>query len=484
MELYRDVNFFMAKSRNKRFKNSIDIGGYKFQYNDREAFAYKDKENSILIFGLIVDSHDHKKGIPEIVGELVDSSNINEFISKTKKLAGRFVIVLQLKNELIVFPDPSCSIQAAYVIDKNYELVLSSNPKLIADYYGFKESAISKQIKSQAEETHPLPYDLTMYDEIKLVIPNHYLVCNNRKVVRYYPLEEVERVSSKKAAQISVSLLENIVKGYASKTNLSIPLTAGIDSRTVMAICKDLIKDIPLYTFYHNDFTENTPDIVIPREITSSYNLTYHCINDLELPENILNSYKNELGSSMNTSVAINSYTYFKSKLNKHAFLNGGIIPIAKSSFGRNLPEIFATPRFLTTKTHNYSKQNLMEVKRWVHDISPFVKVSKVSKFDLFFWEHRIGKWMANSYMNCDLLTNPLNIFNCRELIELWLSVSRTERISKSIHKRIIVLTWPELLNFPINPNRKYEKYIQKSSILYYVACFAKYYSKKRFCGV
>jgi len=98
----------------------------------------------------------------------------------------------------------------------------------------------------------------------------------------------------------------------------------------------------------------------------------------------------------------------------------------------------------LTTKTHNYSKQNMLEVKRWINDVAPYVKKSRVSKFDLFFLEHRIGKWAANNFLNYDLLTNPLNIFNCRELIELWLSVSRAERVKKSIHKKIIELTWPE----------------------------------------
>ena len=139
-----------------------------------------------------------------------------------------------------------------------------------------------------------------------------------------------------------------------------------------------------------------------------------------------------------------------------------------------NLPEILATPSYFVTKTHNYSKENKKEVIKWVQEVSSYSEVSGISKYDLFFWEHRCGKWTSNSFMNDDLLINVLNPFNCRELIETWLNVSRKERMNGAVHKKIIYNTWPELLQYKINPYDKY-KVLQRNSLIYYLAVKAKY---------
>ncbi len=126
------------------------------------------------------------------------------------------------------------------------------------------------------------------------------------------------------------------------------------------------------------------------------------------------------------------------------------------------------------TKTHNFSKDNKKEVRRWIRDVHPYVHTSGLSKFDLFFWEHRVGNWTANSYLNSDLLTASLNIFNSRTIIETWLRVPRKQRMNNLIHKKIIELNWPELLEFPFNPDEKYG-FLWKNSLPYYVAVWGKY---------
>ena len=135
----------------------------------------------------------------------------------------------------------------------------------------------------------------------------------------------------------------------------------------------------------------------------------------------------------------------------------------------------------MVTKTHNYSRENLKEVKRWINDVKKYSKLSNISKYDLFFWEHRVGKWTTNSYMNSHILVGSLNPFNCRELIELWLRVAQNDRVNGEIHKGIIKLNWPELLEFPINPDTKFS-FFYKNSILFYIGARAKYILGKGKC--
>lgn len=471
--ILRDIDFLISEKRNNNFINYYDIGNYKFQYNDLEAVSKTKNGKTIIIYGTIVNSYDSDADGLSIINSLLESKNLFDLINNSKKMAGRFVIVYHSREGLFVLPDAASSIQVVYDIS-GQDLIISSNPKIIADINNYDESSISKIIKSSAEETHPLPYDMTMYDEIKFVIPNHFLDVRNRKAVRYYPISKTNRLSIDEAAEISNKLIGNIIKAYYKRYELSLPLTSGMDSRVILSICKNIINEIPTYTFYHDNFTDDTADIVVPIKLSNKYGFSYTILKDLKLPERVIKAYTNRIGKNINKSEARNAWTYYNSKFSKHKRLDGNISPLAKSNFGRDLPELMATPLYLVTKTHNYSKENYKKVAKWCRDIKKYTKISKTSKYDLFFWEHRVGKWTANSYVNSNLLTDSLNPFNCRELIETWLKVPRKNRCNGEIHKKIIEFNWPDLLDFPINPDQKF-KIFYKSSFLFYIGSIIKY---------
>lgn len=466
-------DFLISREKNEKYKNHYDIGDYKFQYNDSNAIKGTVDDKMIIVYGTIVNSKNYNHDNNVIIGELLESKDFTDLIERSKKMAGRYIIVYNSSEGLFILPDSISSIQVAYTV-LGCDLYVASNPKTIGDINGFEESIISKAIKSSADETHPLPYDVSMYDEVKFVIPNHFLNCESRKTTRYYPLIKVKETSAKTAALISSEIISNTIRGYLSKYKLSIPLTSGLDSRTILSICKNYMSEIPTYTFFHDNFNDDTSDIVIPKEISKQHSFRHIVLEDLDLPNELIEVYKNKFGNSIVKSEARNAWTYYNSPLYEYCRLDGNISLLAKSNFGRNLPEYFAKPSYLVTKTHNYSKFNYKEVIKWCNNVDEYTQNSGISKYDLFFWEHRAGKWTTNSMMNSDLLIKSLNPFNCRELIETWLSVPKRNRINGEIHKEIISINWPELLEFPINPGSKYS-IVYKNSFLFYIASIVKY---------
>ncbi len=469
-------SYILCKERVSQFPNSVQIENYNFQYGNAEEIAIAQKDNKkIIIFGNFVDSHDTNLTKDDIASALLQTANLEKLLEKSKSIAGFFIIISSSEEGLFVIPDATAMIQAAYKISGS-GLYVSSNPVIIADLLNLKESPRSKKIKSAAAQTHPLPYDLTMYDEIKCVIPNNYLDCKQRVPKRYYPLYRQECISVEEAVNKSCRLLKNIAAACHRKYKLSIPLTSGIDSRTVLAVCREFVDDIPLYTFAHKHFKESTPDLFVPKSISEKLNLNYHVFKTLELPNEILELYKNKFGGSRNDLQAANAYTLRQSDLADRFYLSGAIMEMAKSDIGKNLPEALARPSYLVTKTHNYSQENKREVKRWIKDIKPFSDSSAISKFDLFFWEHRCGKWATISQLNSSQLVKSLNLFNCRELLEMWLRVPRKERMDYQLHMGIIKTNWPELLDFPINPGSDYiSKFFTSNSILFFVGSYIKY---------
>ena len=132
----------------------------------------------------------------------------------------------------------------------------------------------------------------------------------------------------------------------------------------------------------------------------------------------------------------------------------------------------------MVAKTHNYARENRRHVERWARDIQPYATEANLSLFDLFYWEHRLGNWASNSLMNSYLLTDLLDPFNCRELMEIWLRVPREKRMNCNMHKEIIKRNWPDLLELPINPGDRFN-FLDKNTGLYYAAVWAKWFHGK-----
>lgn len=465
----RHYAYLISRQSNDGFNRKIQIADYYFQYNSNSNAIFKrcgDRE--IIVFGKVVSSSDCMQSESDIADELLQSISLDDLLFRMRTLAGRFVTVYFSGKELYVIPDAAASIHVTYTL-KEYDLFVSSNAKIIADHLGWEESAESKSIKSCASPSHSLPYDLSMFDQIKHVIPNHYLNCGERKIVRFYPSRCEDSIGIDQAVRESVRIIGNIITAYHHKYELALPLTSGVDSRSILSFLREKTSDIHAYTYYHPHFTPKTPDIVIPGELCNKHGIEYSLLPDLKLPTDVSDMYEKEFGACANKLEATNAWTYCNSNLANRVRVDGNISPLAKSSFGRNLPERFASPSYLATKTHNHSKTNKQFVMKWVSDAKPFIERSNISRFDLFFWEHRIGKWTANSYLNSDFLIDSINPYNCRALLELWLNVPRNQRTTSSIQLELIKMNWPELMEFPFNPNDRLSVFY-KNQLLYYFA--------------
>lgn len=473
---FRNTNsYIICKEKIGRYTNSVDIGinDLKFQYSNGPVFKKKSNKKSFILFGRFCDCEKPFVSEDDIVDELWESRNIDELIKKSKSLAGRFLIIAVFLDHLFIVPDATVTIPVSFT--KYGELCVSSNPNIIAKLFDLNESPISKKIKSKASPNQPLPYDLTMYEDIKRMPPNHYLHCNKREVIRYFPSNKLESINVQDAVTESSRLLNNILGNFKQKYKLSIPITSGLDSRTILSLSKNFIDEIPTYTFFHRRFTNKTGDVYIPQMMAKDLGFNHKLLFHSELPQEIYQKCQEEIGGIISPDELQNVWTYRNSQISNYIRLDGNVSPLGKSNFGRNLPEALATPSYLVTKTHNYAKENRREIKRWYKDVKDICKKSGVSKYDLFFWEHRSGNWTTNSLKNSDLFVDSLNIFNCRLLLEMWLRVPRKQRMDGAIHKGIINLNWSELLDYPFNPGQKY-KILYNNSILYYVAVKAKYF--------
>lgn len=467
-----DKKYYISNESVDLFQNCISVEGVFIHVNNLTVTKSQTSKGTTILLGDFMDCKETEKTKQKLCDECAETDTLSELLNRTKYLLGRFVCIkIEKSGQIIVISDAVGSIPI-YHYKAGENFAIASDSYTIAQNYNLRRSEKAIKIKQSAAEQHPLPYNMTMYDEIGIVTPNHYLDGRANKMVRYYPSQKVDKWSFDKGAEETINVMEQVVARLVKEHNFSLPITAGVDSRALLALFKDHIKEIPLYTFY-TEKTKGMQDIEVPKKITNALDLAYHPIEKKELPSDHLKQVEEELDFQQNENILRNAYTLHHSELRNTSFLAGDIIPIAKSNFGQNLSEKWVNATYLVTKTHNYSKENKKWVKKWMKDAS---NDYDVSLFDLFFWEQRLGRWLPNNAVNYDIYSDPFYIFNCRYLIELWLSIPREERVNRSLHKEMINRKWPELLEFPINPAKKTQKVVKQNQYLYYFGSIVKHY--------
>ena len=162
------------------------------------------------------------------------------------------------------------------------------------------------------------------------------------------------------------------------------------------------------------------------------------------------------------------------------AVINGDIIgQVGKCSLHRDIPQFLATARYFRCKLHNYSKASIYHINRWIKDIK--ASGEQVNLFDLFSLESRMGRWAAQENQIYAMMGQKyLNIFNSRSIIYPWTCVPRKDRKLSRIHRELIGLTYPDLMQIPVGGDMSIAEKISKlNGLTYYLAGFVKYYYEK-----
>jgi hypothetical protein len=70
---------------------------------------------------------------------------------------------------------------------------------------------------------------------------------------------------------------------------------------------------------------------------------------------------------------------------------------------------------------------------------------------DIFYWENRMGVWMAPILHESDIAHDTHILLNSRQVLETLLGVGSSEREANAVFMEIIRIRWPELFEVPIN---------------------------------
>lgn len=291
--------------------------------------------------------------------------------------------------------------------------------------------------------------------------------------VRYWPNKPLEKTSLKQSVSAFSNIFKNSILAANRHHDLSLPMTAGWDSRMILAACKDFAPELYYYTLKYRNLTDASDDILLAKKLLNRLGLTHHIINctdsisadfSADYKGNVANAHLNDWGH-----IAYNMYKNLPDKV----AIKGNCSEIGRCYYyplSVHKPITSSNDFVRFQKGWNKLPFVQHQLEKWYSEIKGQEINKGYNLLDLFYWEHRMGSWQAQSQLEWDIAQEVFTPFNNRELLDLMLSTSPKYRCKPDylFLKSVIKTLWKECLVEPINPipQKKWLKLKLKSTLL------------------
>ena len=206
--------------------------------------TYKNK--SITLLGYMVDPDNPYADNSEIINGLIYQLGTEDnFFEHTDKFGGRWILIVNDGKALKLFNDAAGLRQVFYTdVPGSTDLWCASQPGLIAETLHLETAPEASEFMNSHEYIHNKhhwwPGDSSPYREIKHLLPNHYLDLGTGRSHRYWPNASLDSFSLREAVLANSQILYGLMKSMHNRFNLALSLSAGWDSRVLLATTKEM----------------------------------------------------------------------------------------------------------------------------------------------------------------------------------------------------------------------------------------------------
>ncbi len=427
-------------------------------------FIKDDSKNiELFLIGYVFNPFHRDRDETKLLFDIVKSaSGFDDICKAISDLSGRFILLLLYNETVYVFNDPG-GLRSVYYSKNNSQVFIGSQPGIFSKFFepektdNYFEFVNSLYYKDNVDFS--LPGGITLYKDLQHLVPNHYLNLSTFKQYRFWPTGEIKQNELNKSINEISGLFSNLLYEANKRFELSLPLTAGYDSRTILSFCKPFIKDIYIYTLKYRDLDVSSHDIRFPKLLTESLNIPHNLLNcHLEMDPEFLKDYdmNADLYHKDWAKIAYGLHLNYPKNL---VALKGACSEIVKCWYQNsiNRKDIYSA-NHLANLEPGWEKFNFIieALDIWINDVKQICLDTNISILDLFVWEHRIGTWQANCQLEWDIAQEVYSPFNTRPILERMLSIDTKYRQNEKpiFLNKIIESSWKELNDFPANPRK------------------------------
>ena len=386
--------------------------------------------------------------------EFIDMMSVENFYQDT---GGRYILVLLTQKEKKLFLDPYGSLSAVF---STSEPTVASTPTLLGEKYDWDKEIILSLNMPESDRWFPL--GLTPRKRVRRLLPNHYLDLNDWSVVRHWPGDSSDLAveeDTDKNVSIIISSLKKTIGIIAERYPIQPCLTAGRDSRMLLACSRDYLANALLITFAGYD---ETVDMHIASKLAKKLGLRHSFIpirtaTDDEMLRWLYLTGHAAGGAIWKIHKTLESYDQQRVLLNGVAAI-GGAPRVNKNDL---LDEKISATGIL--KRYNFPCEKILvrEADKWLSELSGYHAVTVVN---LFFLEQRMGSWAAPQLYANTFSRFEISPFNHRRIYQAMLRLPYEYWWRRELPNDICRNLWPELLELPFNEFTGFKNYVYKTT--------------------
>lgn len=414
----------------------------------------------LTLLGYLFDPDCPKNSNEEILNSICKGlTTFEELCSKTYSLSGRWIIIFNDGVNIKMLHDP-CGMRQVYYTSHDGKTWCGSQPNIIAEELGLKEDNnkdVLDFVKSSYYENQERAWvgDGSAIQGVKHLLPNHYLDLKTAAVERFWVDEESKEISIDECVEIVTSILKGSLVAANNRFDMMLAVTAGWDSRVLLAASKDIKNDVYYFVSTMNKLTSKDADIYVPVKLLNTLNLKLNIVKELKpLDETFKLTLQKNVSMARNlpkTQTIYYAYNNFEGKVN----INGNASEIARCYFDSKRP-LGNIDGYQLAKMEGYDSlpYAVSELNTWHEKAKQVCHKNSIDILDLFYWEQRMGNWGTMYQAEQDIAIEEFCPFNNRRLLISLLKIGKEYRQGPNhiIYQKIINNLWPETLSEPINP--------------------------------
>jgi hypothetical protein len=298
-------------------------GSYTLYYHtDLQVTVHEEGDARMILLGDLFDFEVPEKGNSDILQDLA-SAVYQPVLERIGRYTGRFVLVYINGQQFCLVTDTTAT-RKVYYCTRGEKVWMASQPHLLAGVLGIHiTSNESKLNYYRSEDFRRLSNasigNTTCYDEIYQLMPNHYLDVNPFSVQRFWPNEKIEIRPFEEIVRECAKMVKGYMEAIVSRFPVMLPITAGKDSRLLLAGARGVREKIYYYINRNSGVSDRHPDIRVPGRLFRRLGLDFHVLNlESEVDKEFRKVYlhNNPLASEEYLPHIYNYYKNFEDRVN------------------------------------------------------------------------------------------------------------------------------------------------------------------------